>query len=76
MRKNIYKKQVVAGQHRYLRNHTISRPNRRRHFWGAIELPTGQAMARIMRLAKTGRTHRYGVTLPTIPDDDDMVTPF
>ena len=74
MRKNIYKKKVVAGQHRYLRNHTISRPNRRRHFWGAIELPTGQAMSRIMRLSKQGRTHRYGVTLPTIPDD--MVTPF
>lgn len=74
MRKNIFKKKVIAGQHRYLRNHTISRPNRRRHWWGAIELPTGQAMSRIMRLAKTGRKHRYGVTLPTIPDD--IVTPF
>ena len=74
MRKNIFKKQVVAGQHRYLRNHTISRPNRRRHYWGAIELPTGQAMARIMRLSKQGRKHRYGVTLPAILDN--TVTPF
>ena len=55
-----YNRMVIAGQHRYLADHTIAHPNRRRHYWGAIELPTGQRMARIQRLSVVS-----GVTLAT-----------